>query len=83
MSAGYELARAEAKNVLVLGGGDGLAVRELLRYPAIESITLVDLDPMMTDWRAHLGKESREDDGDRRERMALRNGRLCSFWIEH
>jgi spermidine synthase len=37
-----------ARRVLVLGGGDGLAVREILRYPAIESITLVDLDPEMT-----------------------------------
>ncbi|MFL5321408.1 MAG: polyamine aminopropyltransferase [Myxococcaceae bacterium] len=34
--------------VLVLGGGDGLAARELLRYPDVESITLVDLDPAMT-----------------------------------
>ena len=33
--------------VLVLGGGDGLAVRELLKYPDIESITLVDLDGAM------------------------------------
>ncbi|HEY2547058.1 MAG TPA: polyamine aminopropyltransferase [Candidatus Acidoferrum sp.] len=34
--------------VLVLGGGDGLAVREILKYPQIECITLVDLDPEMT-----------------------------------
>ena len=34
--------------MLVLGGGDGLAVREVLRYPQIESVTLVDLDPEMT-----------------------------------
>ena len=37
-----------ARRVLVLGGGDGLAVREILKYPAIESVTLVDLDPAMT-----------------------------------
>lgn len=37
-----------AKNVLVLGGGDGLAVREILRYPQVQSITLVDLDHGMT-----------------------------------
>jgi spermidine synthase len=36
-----------AKHALVLGGGDGLAVRELLKYPNLESITLVDLDPEM------------------------------------
>jgi spermidine synthase len=37
-----------ARRALVLGGGDGLAVRELLKYPTLESITLVDLDPEMT-----------------------------------
>lgn len=37
-----------AKSVLVLGGGDGLAVREILKYKNIEHITLVDLDPAMT-----------------------------------
>ena len=36
------------RQVLVLGGGDGLAVREILKYPQVESITLVDLDPEMT-----------------------------------
>ncbi len=38
-----------ARRVLVLGGGDGLAVREILKYPAVESVTLVDLDPAMTE----------------------------------
>jgi len=37
-----------AKNVLVLGGGDGLAVREILKHKNVEHITLVDLDPAMT-----------------------------------
>jgi spermidine synthase len=36
------------KRVLVLGGGDGLAVREILKYNSIDSIVLVDLDPAMT-----------------------------------
>ncbi len=38
-----------AKKVLVLGGGDGLAVREILKYPQVEAVTLVDLDPAMTE----------------------------------
>lgn len=38
-----------AKHILVMGGGDGLAVREILRYPQIEHVTLVDLDHGMTD----------------------------------
>lgn len=37
-----------ARDVLVLGGGDGMAVRELLKYPLVRRITLVDLDPKMT-----------------------------------
>jgi spermidine synthase len=37
-----------ARNVLVLGGGDGLALRELLKYDTIQTVTLVDLDPDMT-----------------------------------
>ena len=36
------------RRVLVLGGGDGLAVRELLRHEGVEHIDLVDLDPAMT-----------------------------------
>ncbi len=38
-----------ARHVLLLGGGDGLAARELLKYGRLESITLVDLDPEMTE----------------------------------
>jgi spermidine synthase len=38
----------EPRRVLVLGGGDGLAVREILKYPSVETVTLVDLDPDMT-----------------------------------
>ena len=37
-----------ARQVLVLGGGDGLAVREILKYRGVERVTLVDLDPEMT-----------------------------------
>jgi spermidine synthase len=37
-----------ARRVLVLGGGDGLAVREILKHPSVQEITLVDLDPEMT-----------------------------------
>jgi spermidine synthase len=40
--------QSSVKNVLVLGGGDGLAVREILKYPTVESITLVDLDAAIT-----------------------------------
>lgn len=42
----------EHKDVLIIGGGDGFNVKELLKYPDINNITLVDLDPAMT----RLGK---------------------------
>jgi len=42
------LAHGAPKNVLVLGGGDGMAVREVLKHPSVERVTLVELDPHMT-----------------------------------
>jgi spermidine synthase len=41
-------AHGAPKRVLVLGGGDGMAVREVLKYPGVEQVTLVELDPAMT-----------------------------------
>lgn len=38
----------DPRDVLVLGGGDGLAVREVLRYPSVRTVTLVDLDREIT-----------------------------------
>ncbi|OHD11139.1 MAG: hypothetical protein A2Y41_01735 [Spirochaetes bacterium GWB1_36_13] len=46
------LALAEKKEklkILILGGGDGLAVREMLKYSNIEKITICDLDQRMTE----------------------------------
>lgn len=41
-------AHGAPKRVLVLGGGDGMAVREVLRHPTVEQVTLVELDPHIT-----------------------------------
>lgn len=41
----YPALGAGARSVLVLGGGDGLAARELLRQPGIDTIHQVELDP--------------------------------------
>jgi spermidine synthase len=41
-------AHGAPKRVLVLGGGDGMAVREVLKYASVEQVTLVELDPQMT-----------------------------------
>jgi spermidine synthase len=42
------LAAGTPARVLILGGGDGLALREVLRYPHVTAVTLVDIDPEMT-----------------------------------
>jgi spermidine synthase len=42
-------ADAPPKRVLILGGGDGLALREVLAHPSVEHVQLVDLDPAMTE----------------------------------
>jgi spermidine synthase len=41
----YPALGAGARSVLVLGGGDGLAARELLRAPGVENIVQIELDP--------------------------------------
>jgi len=42
------------ESVLILGGGDGLAVREILKYSDVKRIHLVDIDPEMTRISKHL-----------------------------
>ncbi len=41
-------ADGKRENVLILGGGDGLAAKEILKYPDVKLIHLVDIDPEMT-----------------------------------
>jgi spermidine synthase len=43
----------DRKRVLILGGGDALALREVLRYPDVESVTLVELDPAIIQLARH------------------------------
>jgi spermidine synthase len=56
------------RRVLVLGGGDGLALREVLRYPDVEHVTLVDLDPAVVelartdDWLSERNRAAFDDD---------------------
>lgn len=38
-----------ARSALILGGGDGLVARELLRQPGIETIVQVELDPAVVE----------------------------------
>ncbi len=45
----YPALGAGARSVLILGGGDGLAARELLRQPGVQKIVQVELDPAVID----------------------------------
>ena len=38
----------QRESVLILGGGDGLAIKQILKYKDVEKITLVDLDGEVT-----------------------------------
>jgi spermidine synthase len=38
-----------AESVLILGGGDGFGVREVLKYEGVQRVTVVDIDPRMTE----------------------------------
>lgn len=73
-----------AKRVLVLGGGDGLAVREILRYPSVESITLVDLDPEMTKlFREHSLLRKLNSDSLRSSKVRVVNADAFPWLEEH
>ena len=54
----------QAKDILVIGAGDGGVVRELTRYDRVERIDLVEMDPMVVEaCRAYLpGNACRMDD---------------------
>ncbi len=57
------------EHILLLGGGDGLAVREMLKYPEILSITVVDLDPeiiRISTENNHLRRINRDSLQDKR-----------------
>ena len=57
-----------AKSALVIGGGDGGTVRELLRHPSIESVKLVEIDPLVVEaCREHLPLTSAALSDDRVE----------------
>jgi spermidine synthase len=70
------------RRVLVLGGGDGLALREILKYPSVERITLVDLDPEMTKLSNRfplLAKLNQQSFNDRRVQVVNED---AFIWVE-
>lgn len=43
------LTKTRPKDILVLGAGDGLLIREILKHPEVENITHIELDPKVID----------------------------------
>ena len=73
---------ADPRRALVLGGGDGMAVREILKDDRVEAVTLVDLDPLMTEiFREHEGFAALNDYALRSPRVEVVNADAF-VWVE-
>ncbi|MEI7444904.1 MAG: polyamine aminopropyltransferase [Burkholderiales bacterium] len=70
------------RRVLILGGGDGLAAREVLRYPTVERITLVDLDAAMTDLFSTASDLVELNRGSLRDPRVTVVNRDAFLWLE-
>ncbi len=69
-------------SVLILGGGDGMAAREVLRWADVEQVTLVDLDPRVTElFRDHADLSALNDHALRDPRVRIKN-RDAWQWVE-
>ncbi|HZI17598.1 MAG TPA: polyamine aminopropyltransferase [Pyrinomonadaceae bacterium] len=71
-----------ARRVMVLGGGDGLALREVLRYPSVEHVTLVDLDHEMTELSRNFPPLARLNEGAFDDPRVTVVNRDAMIWLE-
>jgi spermidine synthase len=71
------------RRVLILGGGDGLALREVLKYASVERVTLVDLDPMMTALSAKFAPLRALNGGAFADPRVQVVNEDAMIWIEH
>jgi spermidine synthase len=75
---------ANPRNVLIFGGGDGLAAREVLRHPEVAKLTLVDLDGEMTNLFSHTPTLTRLNRGSLTDkRMTVINADGFRWAREH
>ena len=66
--------RPQTRRVLVIGGGDGGTVRELLRHPSVEYVRLVEIDPKVVEGcRTHIPSTASALD-DPRVELAIEDG---------
>lgn len=70
----------ERRDILILGGGDGIAAKEVLKYPEVESITLVDLDPAVVELAStHPLLTKLNDQALKDEKVKVRNEDAYKF----
>ena len=71
---------ARPAHVLILGGGDGMAAREVLRHEVVENVTLVDLDPRVTEvFRDHEDLAALNDFSLRDPRVTVINADAWTY----
>lgn len=62
------------RNVLIIGGGDGLAAREVFKFPDVEKLTLIDIDPAITNFaRDHQMMRDLNKDSMRNPKIKIVN----------
>ncbi len=70
------LAHPDPRDVLIIGGGEGAALREVLRYQSVRSATMVDLDGEVVELcRTHLPSWHCGAFEDPRTHLVIRDGR--------
>lgn len=64
----------DPKHVLVIGGGDGGAVREVLRYKSVQEVTLVEIDQAVIDTSKKFFPQISSGLEDERVRVRVADG---------
>ena len=68
------------ENILIIGGGDGMALREVLKYKDVKRVTLVDLDPAITTlFREHKELSRLNNHSYSDKRVTVRNQDAWKF----
>lgn len=64
------------RRVLILGGGEGAALREVLKHKTVEEAVMVDIDPVVVEFaKKYLGHMHRGSFNDQRARVVIMDGR--------
>lgn len=75
-------AKSSIRSALVLGGGDGLAVREILKYSTVERVVLVDLDPAITELASRHPLFTQQNEGSLSDRRVSIVNADAMVWLD-